>query len=288
MPADRRSVAHQLIDLHLHTTASDGHQAPDQLVARVAAAGITVMSVTDHDTVAGLAEARLAAEAAGLAFVDGIEITAVHEGRDIHMLGYFVDPTDAAFGEFLAEQRALRVGRVREIGARLIALGAAIDIDRLLARASQKPGASVGRPAVARALVRAGHAASVQEAFERFLASGRPAFVPRTGKSPGEVVEVIHRAGGLASMAHPGVTNNPAVMASLVGAGLDAIEVFHSDHTIEVQRELQAFAHEHSLLVTGGSDYHGDESRDRPLGRSTLPASEFARLRERQRTRGDA
>ena len=269
-----------MIDLHLHTTASDGRLTPVELVARVREAGITVMSVTDHDTVAGLGDARRAAEDSGVAFIDGVEVTAVHDGRDVHILGYFVAAADAAFNRFLSEQRARRVARVREIGARLALIGAVLDTERLIARAARKPGASVGRPAIARALVRAGHVTSVQEAFDRFLAAGRPAFVPRTGQPPKEVVRIIQAAGGVTSMAHPGVTNQPALMASMAAAGLDAIEVFHSDHSPDTQRQLQAFAAEHDLLVTGGSDYHGDDSRDRPLGRSTLPAAELERLRQ--------
>lgn len=272
-----------MIDLHLHTTASDGRLTPAELVARVAAAGITVMSVTDHDTVAGLAEVRQEAAAAAIELVDGIEVTAVHEGRDVHMLGYFIDPADAVFATFLAEQRSRRVDRVREIGARLAQLGAVIDVDALIARTAHVPGASVGRPVIGRALVAAGYVASLQEAFDRYLAAGQPAFVPRAGESPAAVVERIHGARGLASMAHPGVTKQPAVMASLVASGLDAIEVYHSDHAPDVQRELRSFAAERGLLITGGSDFHGDESRDRPLGRSTLPRADFERLREAAR-----
>jgi len=274
-----------LVDLHLHTTASDGRLAPEELVARVAAAGITVMSVTDHDTVAGLDDARRAAAAMGIEFVDGVEVTAVADGRDVHMLGYFIDRADAALNVFLSAQRERRVERVREIGARLGGLGLRIDVDRLLARAARKPGASVGRPALARALVRANLAVSVQDAFDRFLAAGRPAFVPRVGVAPHEAVEVIHAAGGLASMAHPAVTNNPGVMAALVSQSLDAIEVFHSDHPAEARRHLQEFAAEHRLLMTGGSDFHGDTSRDRPLGRSVLPRDAYDRLVQRLDTR---
>jgi 3',5'-nucleoside bisphosphate phosphatase len=269
-----------LIDLHLHTTASDGRLTPRELIGRVHDAGITTCAVTDHDTVAGLAEAAEAAHALGIEFVNGIEVTAVHEGRDVHVLGYFVDPADAAFNDFLADQRARRVERVKEIAERLARLGVLVDIERVIARASHKPGASVGRPAVARALVRAGHVASVQEAFDRYLAADRPAYVPRRGESPDAVVQRIQRAGGLASMAHPGVTNKPGLLRALVDAGLDAVEVYHSDHPADVQQQLLTFASGHGLLVTGGSDFHGDESRDRPLGRSTLPVAEFQRLRE--------
>jgi len=270
-----------LIDLHLHTTASDGRLAPADLVARVADAGITVMSVTDHDTVAGLAQVRQAADGALVTLVDGIEVTAVHEGRDVHILGYFIDPADDALAKFLAVQRHRRVERVREIAARLARLGIGLDIEALLAVAAKRPGTSVGRPVIARALIRAGHVASMTDAFERFLGTGQPAFVPRIGQSPAEVVAIIHAAGGLASMAHPGVTKQPAVMASLVAAALDAIEVYHSDQPAHMQRELREFADAHNLLVTGGSDHHGDDHRDRPLGRSTLPAADFERLHDR-------
>jgi predicted metal-dependent phosphoesterase TrpH len=269
-----------VIDLHLHTTASDGRLAPVDLVSRVAAAGITIMSVTDHDTVAGLADVRRSAAAVGIRLVDGIEITAVHDGRDVHILGYFIDPADEALGVFLHAQRTRRVERVREIGARLATLGVPVDVSRVLAVAARKPGTSVGRPMLARALIARGHASSMQDAFERFLGAGQPAYVPRTGPSPGEVVDVIHRAAGIASMAHPGVTRQPAVMARLVDHGLDAIEAYHSDHPLDVQRELLSFATRHGLMVTGGSDYHGDDERDRPLGRVTLPAAEFDRLQE--------
>jgi 3',5'-nucleoside bisphosphate phosphatase len=241
--------------------------------------------VTDHDTVAGLADVRRAADAAGIELIDGIEVTAVHEGRDVHMLGYFIDPADVAFNRFLAEQRERRVDRVREIAMRLARLGAAIDVEVLIQRATRTPGASVGRPVIARALYAAGHVASLQEAFDRYLASGQPAFVPRMGESPAVVIERIHAAGGLASMAHPGVTKQPAVMGGLVGAGLDAVEVYHSDHPPDVQRDLLAFAEEHRLLVTGGSDFHGDDSRDRPLGRTTLPQCDLDRLRARAASR---
>lgn len=268
-----------MIDLHLHTTASDGRLTPTGLVSRAAAAGLTAMSVTDHDTVAGLAEARDAAEAHGIEFVDGIEITAVSGGRDVHLLGYFVDAHDAAFNAFLQEQRERRVERVQEICARLQHLGVAVNAEALIARVAQRPGASVGRPVIARALVEAGLVRSLQEAFERYLAAGQPAFVPRTGKTPPEVVDVIHRAGGFVSMAHPGVTKQPMVMAALAGEGLDAIEVFHSDHDEATRHALADFAMEHQLLVTGGSDFHGDGSRDRRLGGSTLPQHAFDRLR---------
>ena len=267
-----------MIDLHLHTTASDGRLSPAELVRRAHLAGLTVMSVTDHDTVAALPEARARAEDAGLTFIDGIEVTAVHAERDVHVLGYFIDPTDGAFGEFLQTQRASRINRVREIGQRLQQLGVGVDVEHLLVIAATKPGASVGRPVIARALIEAGYVRSMEEAFSRYLGTGQPAFVPRTGRSPADVVAVIQHAGGVASLAHPGVTRKPEIIEPLAEAGLDAIEAYHSDHSPEVERDMIELAKRLRLLVTGGSDFHGDEDRGRYLGGRTLPRPEFEKL----------
>jgi predicted metal-dependent phosphoesterase TrpH len=241
--------------------------------------------VTDHDSVAGLEEARRAAEAAEITFINGIELTAVHLGRDVHILAYCIETTDRTLLEFLQQQRDRRTDRLREIGARLAALGAPVDVETILAKVRSRPGTSAGRPLVARALVKAGHATSSQDAFDRFLATGQPAFVERVGPSPLEVVELVHRVGGLASMAHPGVTKQPPLMAALVAAGLDAIEVYHSDHTLEMRRDLQAFVARHNLLTTGGSDFHGDEDRNRILGGVSLPEADFARFESAARQR---
>jgi predicted metal-dependent phosphoesterase TrpH len=282
-----------LIDLHLHTTASDGRLSPAQLVARVGAAGITTMSVTDHDTVAGLAEVGTAATAIGIRLVPGIEITSVADGRDVHMLGYLFDPEHPGLLTFLEGQRALRVSRVREIGARLAGLGMPIDVDTLVTTAATRPGTSVGRPQIARAMVAAGHVASVQDAFERWLAAGLPGFVPRTGPSPAAVVDVIHSAGGVASMAHPGVTKRDDLIRPLADHGLDAIEVYHSDHQPEDVQEYRNLAQRLGLLVSGGSDFHGEDPSASPrpgassrshrntLGAIMLPPDDFAALERR-------
>jgi predicted metal-dependent phosphoesterase TrpH len=279
-----------LIDLHLHTTASDGRLSPVQLVTRVAAAGITTMSVTDHDTVAALGEVGLEATARGIRLVAGIEITAVADGRDVHMLGYFFDPGHAPLLTFLDGQRAERVTRVREIGDRLKVLGMPIDVESLVSTAALRPGTSVGRPQIARALVSAGHVSSVQEAFERWLATGLPAFVPRTGPSPAAVVDVIHAAGGVASFAHPGVTRRDDLIRPLAEHGLDAIEVYHSDHQAEDVQEYRNLAQRLGVLVSGGSDFHGadpqapvEKSRARrsTLGAVMLPPDDLAALEHR-------
>jgi 3',5'-nucleoside bisphosphate phosphatase len=274
-----------VIDLHLHTTASDGLLAPDALVARAASAGLHVISITDHDTTAGLAAAGAAAAERGLRLVPGIEITAVERGRDVHVLGYFFDPASASLATFLRVQRADRVQRVREMAERLRSLGCVIDEESILARASGT-GRSVGRPALADALVAAGHAADREDAFARWLGHGRPAFVPRRGASGGHVIGLIHAAGGVASLAHPGVLARDDLIPRLASAGLDALEVWHSDHDARQREHYAGLADDLGLAMSGGSDYHGEGvHRAAQIGTVTLPSGEFARLEASARSR---
>lgn len=268
---------HLLIDLHLHTTASDGTLTPSELVSSARAAGLSIISITDHDTTAGHAAARHAARDAGLQLVAGIEISAVADGRDVHVLGYFIDTASAPLGAFLDRQREDRIRRVAGMRDRLAALGCPIDVAPIVADAAR--GRSVGRPQIAAALVHAGHVRTRDEAFTRFLEFGGAAYVPRCGTSPGDVVAIIHGAGGVASLAHPGVTGRDHLIAPLAAAGLDAIEVAHSDHDAATEARYRALAAELGLLVTGGSDFHGDTGhRAGRLGRIGLAPADFDAL----------
>lgn len=274
----------------MHTTASDGRLSPVELVDRAAAAGLTTISVTDHDTIASLDDVTKAAKAKGIRVIPGIELTAIDHGKDVHVLGYFFDPASAPLAALLMSQRALRVMRVREIANTLASLNMPVDVNSVLISAAQRPGSSVGRPQLARELVRAGHAASVQEAFDKWLATGRPAYVPRTGPSPAEVIDAVHDAGGLASMAHPAVTNRDELIRPLVDRGLDALEVYHSDHTPEDVIEYKGLATRLGVLVTGGSDFHGDSDKPERARRAvfgvvTLPAADLAALETKIRLR---
>lgn len=270
-----------MIDLHLHTTASDGLLAPRALVRRAADAGLTTIAVTDHDTLGGLAEAREAGTEAGIRVVAGIEITAIENGRDVHVLGYFLDPDNPALAAFLQSQRSDRVRRVREIAVRLAELGCPIEVEPLVAAAA-RGGRSIGRPAIGDALVAAGHCVDRNDAFARLLGRGRPAFVPRTGVSGASVVSTIHGARGVASLAHPGILGSDELIPSLADAGLDALEVWHSDHSPEQEEHYAGLANRFGLARSGGSDYHGDGlHRACHLGGVQLPAHEFARLEGR-------
>jgi predicted metal-dependent phosphoesterase TrpH len=270
-----------LIDLHLHTTASDGALSPRDLTARAAAAGLTTFAVTDHDTVAGLAEAHSAAERAGIRLVPGIEITAVADGRDVHVLGYFIDPDSETLAQFLRDQRTDRIRRVKEMAARLDSLGYPVDVNAVLER-TRHSHRSVGRPALADALVAAGHVQDRNDAFARLLGRGCPAFVPRAGVGGADVIRVIHDAKGIASVAHPGLLRDDGLIAGFVEAGLDALEVWHSDHTPEQEAHYGQLARQYGLARSGGSDYHGDGlHRACQLGVVTLPPRRFAELSER-------
>ena len=268
----------------MHTTASDGTLSPLALLTGAAAAGLTVVSVTDHDTVAGLAEARRAAAPLGLRLINGIEITAVENERDVHILGYFIDAGNQALVAFLERQREDRVRRVREMAARLRTLGFAIDEDALIESAAVTSGRSIGRPQIATALVAAGHARDRSDAFDRLLGNGSPAFVPRQGCSPEQVIGLIAGAGGLASLAHPGLTRVDALVPRLIVAGLAALEARHSDHDAKTERHYRDLAARHGLAVSGGSDFHGDSGyRVASLGVVSLPPEDLAALEARLR-----
>lgn len=271
-----------MIDLHLHTTASDGALAPAALVARVQAAGITTFAVTDHDTTGGLAEARVAASVRGMTLVNGIEITSVEGSRDVHVLGYFFDPDNPTLRSFLQLQRDDRLRRVRDMAERLAMLGAPIDPAPII-REGLATGRSVGRPQVAAALLAAGHVSTRDEAFDRYLENGKPAFIARRGASPDEVIRLITEAGGVASLAHPGLAGMDAIIPRLTAAGLHALEVRHTDHDAATEARYRALAASLGVAVSAGSDFHDDTGRRRcGLGEITLTAEEFAALKARR------
>jgi predicted metal-dependent phosphoesterase TrpH len=197
----------------------------------------------------------------------------------VHVLGYFINTASPSLRDFLTRQRRDRLRRVHEMGERLAALGAPVDVAPIAADAAR--GRSVGRPQVADALVAAGHVATRNEAFDRFLQSGAPAYVPRQGARPEEVIAIIHEAGGLASLAHPGVSRRDDLVPALVAAGLDALEARHSDHDAETEARYRALARDLGILVTGGSDFHGANAGHRvsAIGQVTLPREDFEALR---------
>lgn len=271
-----------MVDLHMHTTASDGRSTPEELVAEAAARGLRVIAVTDHDTTAAGERLATAARDAGITCHLGIEITSVDHGRDVHVLGYGFAPEHPELVEFLDSQRRDRRRRMEVIAARLAELGVPIDVEAAMAEAGRQAGRSIGRPMAAAALVAAGHVRDLREAFDRYLAEGQPAFIERRGASPMEVVQLLTRAGGIAALAHPAKTQRDHLIAAMVEAGMQAIEVFHPDHDAIDTSRYRQMAAELGLLATGGSDYHGAGStRDAAFGRLHLPNPEYNRLAAR-------
>ncbi len=270
-----------MIDLHTHTTASDGRCTPAELVARASAAGVDVLSVTDHDTLAGSVPAAAACRAAGIEFVTGIEITAARDDIDVHTLGYFVDIGSPALAVFLAQQRSRRIDRVREMIDRLGVLGIALDADAILKPGQDDRSRAVGRPWIARALVQTGHVATTDQAFDRWLSRGRPAYVPRIAATPEEVIGRIHEAGGIASVAHPGLLRRDEWLPQLAEAGLDAIEAYHIDHDAAATKRYLDLADRLAVAVSGGSDYHADQSHGgMSIGSVSLPREAYERLKK--------
>lgn len=265
------------IDLHLHTTASDGQLAPSELIQLARVQHLDVIAITDHDTTAGLPEALQAA--AGLPVViPGIELSAEDAGLDVHLLGYFVNTQDAAFQAQLVHFREDRERRGHQIVSKLAQLGKPVAWERVQAQAD---GGSVGRPHIARAMVEAGYVETVKEAFDLYLHTGGPAYVARERLTPESAIDLVHHAGGAAVLAHPGLLPNYAAMVErLVTAGLDGVELNHPKNIPNVRDNLRALAAKHSLITTGGTDYHGPDS-DAPIGSVTPPPGCVQALQER-------
>ena len=254
------------IDLHTHTTRSDGVVPPAELVAAVAAAGVRLLALTDHDTLAGYREVTAAGDVpAGLTLVPGVEINAIvtrelglWEG-ELHILGFGMDPADEAFEDTLAAQRRRRRERFERTVAVLRDLD--LSIDDQLGDLSGSEDDALGRPTVARALIGAGHASTVEDAFRRLLGFGKPGYVPRQGLGPTEAIEAIRAAGGLPVLAHFGeAPSRVDVVRDLAEAGLGGLEVYYRSFDAATVFAVGEVANALNLVPTGGSDYHGDTS----------------------------
>lgn len=242
------------VDLHIHSTASDGTLSPAQVVAAAAAAGLSAIAVADHDTVAGVEEALGAGRHLGVDVFPALEIGAYHAGKEVHILGYLVDVQDEDLLELLSAIRDGRRERADRIIARLQAMGVPLSLDDVLESCH---GDSLGRPHVAAAMVARGFVPHAQAAFERYLRRGRPAYVPRFRPPATEAIDLILSAGGLPVIAHPGIGNAISTVNALTEVGLVGLEAYHIDHTQAKTQRLLTIAAALHLIVTGGSDSHG-------------------------------
>ena len=271
-----------MIDLHSHTTASDGQYPPHEQVAKAAKAGVTVLAVTDHDTVAGLAACEEAAKAKNIRLVPGIEISCIHHRREVHILGHFINASDvklAAYAVQLVEERSKRMVLIVE---KLVAQGVPVTIEQVRELAGD---ATLTRPHLARVLVELRVCTSTKEAFDRFLGDGRSAWVPRFELSVEAAIGLIHGAGGTATVAHPGSSRvNRLEVETMAKAGLDGIEAIHRDHPPSQRELFQKWAKELNLCCTAGSDFHGEKvAPDRHFGSVGMDPAEFKALEARAR-----
>ena len=268
-----------MIDLHSHTLHSDGERSPSELLAEAAAAGIEVLSVTDHDTVSGLAECAAEAAKVGVRMIPGIELSCELHGREVHILGHLFDPGAQALRQLATDMLAERRERMERMVERAIAQKlSGVTFERVKAFSG---GENFGRPHLARALVAAGHASSVKDAFARFLGNDGPLFVDRRRLSVPAAVELLHAAGGTATVAHPGANHvSQQELKVLAECGLDAVEALHPEHVPSQAEAYERWGAALGLLVTAGSDYHGPRVQpgrklgDRSLARDRLAALE--------------
>lgn len=243
------------VDLHMHTTASDGALTPSELVALCHQHRLQTIAITDHDTLSGYEPARLAAQAYSITVLTGIELSAEDDRHgDVHMLGYLIDPHNPDLRAKLDHFQSGREHRAKRMVERLNELGIALQWEHVLEVAQD---AVITRPHIATALYRQGYASNPAEAFERYISDGKPAYVERVKITPVEAIELIHRAGGVAVMAHPGLVREvEPLMSFLADHGLDGIEVYHPNNGKHIREAAFHFAKQHGLIVTGGSDFH--------------------------------
>ena len=265
------------IDLHTHTRASDGLDTPAELVANARRQGISVLGVTDHDTLDALADVQREADASDITLVPGVELSTTVGQGEVHVLGYFVDRNDDALRARLRELADQRIHRVERMIARLHELGYDVDGDAILAEAEE---GSVGRPHIARALIAIGAATDVSDAFDCFLKAGRPAYIPRDPFSPEDAVRLLVEHAAVPVLAHPYSTKDiDGTLQRLVPAGLKGLETYYAEYSPGQHAELRRIADQRNLVPTGGSDYHGAGFREgRVLGSAPVPGEVAERL----------
>ena len=276
---EKNSIMERLghYDLHAHTTASDGKLSPRELVRLAKAHDLKALAITDHDTVEGVAEAKREADGLSLEIVAGVEVSAHFGDAPVHILGLFVDEHDPELNAFFLEVGRCRVDRVRQMCQKLETLGFDIAADAVFAKSSH---GTVGRPHVAEVLIESGQVADIAEAFGRFLGEDGPAYVGYDNVTLEDTVDLIRRAGGIASLAHPGLLVDDTPIMDMAESGLHALEVYHCDHTPEKVARYERLTEELGLLKTGGSDFHRQLGDEPPrLGCPELAEEAFEKLR---------
>ncbi len=273
----------QFIDLHLHTTHSDGTCNPVELLNLVRESRVSAFAITDHDTLGGYAEARKLLRASDPELVPGVELSVAINDDDVHLLAYLFDPENPALAEALEDFQRKRVERGRQIIAKLHGLGIDIPFEEVEKAAG---GSAIGRPHIADTMVSLKKVHSYQDAFDRYISKSSPAYVPKAVLSPEQAISLVHQAGGVAVLAHPFIDDMARHLDMLLHYGLDGIEVYHSSHASHEVDRLKRIAKRHDLAPSGGSDFHGREGRFGMIGSQAVPAECLATLKQRaQRVR---
>ncbi len=258
-------MAKKFVDMHVHTSASDGELSPEEVVKTAREIGLAAIAIADHDTVDGIEEALGAGKKYGVEVIPSVELSSEFGPAEVHVLGYFIDWRDKKFKAELHKFQEARKVRAKKMVEKLQRLGVAIPYDEVVAAAGE---GVIGRPHVAQVMVKHGYVKSRDEAFERYIGDGRPAHVPKYRLSPKEAIQMIHRIGGIAVIAHPVFSHINNLLYDLVKFGLDGIEVYHSEHDSAAVEHYRGLANDMHLLMAGGTDSHG---RDTPLGSIEVP-----------------
>ncbi|MGB0580590.1 MAG: PHP domain-containing protein [Limisphaerales bacterium] len=272
-------------DLHMHTNFSDGTFSPEELAARGHEKGLRVLALTDHDTVGGCERMGKACRELGVEFINASELTCEIDGNEVHMLGYFLDIKNELLLEKLAQFQKVRQDRISEMTDALNKVGVPLEAAAVFELAGCK---APGRPHLARALVKEGHVKSVEEAFDKYLRKGKAAWVPKSKVGAPEAIELIHQAGGIAVMAHPGLNKTDDVIPSMIDAGMDGLECFHSRHSVNDIERYEGMTEKYGLLATGGSDCHGMNRGNPLIGSIKLPYIYVEHMKRRRAQRKPA
>jgi len=270
-----------LYDLHIHTTASDGIMSAQQIIDCAVKQGLPGISITDHDTASGIniAVEYIKERNLCLEFIPGIELNTEIDGEEIHILGYFIDPSDRFFNNKLEEIRTARLNRVKKIIDKLNGLGYTLELQEVK---NKVQGELMGRPHIARAMMEKGYVASITEAFDKYIGMGKPAYVSHYKFSPQEAIDLIKQAGGVSILAHPGLIKEQSKIEEIIAWGIEGMEVFYPEHTYQHMIKYQEKCIRQNLLITGGSDFHGigrGERKNR-LGCSGVNQELFSKLME--------
>jgi len=265
-------------DLHVHTTSSDGAYSPRDVISMGNETGLIAVGITDHDTIHGIPEGLKAGNELDIEVIPGVEISAGVGSHEVHILGYFIDFTYGELVEKLERFQNVRLDRIERMITQLRTLGIELDFDYVLSLAGE---GAVGRPHVAKALVEYGYVGTMSEAFDTLIGDNKPGYVPRLRISPQDAIDLIHRAGGIACWAHPGLESHDEWIEEFVSYGLDGLEIAHPEHSAKDTTRYRAMAEQYALLMTGGSDFHGGETGGGPyLGQCTTDFEDLNEIRE--------